>query len=74
MRLFELKSDKMPEVWANAGRRGGGGILDVPSNEELDAVMATFPLGPFSLVTVNPITELDKSLDLAVDAYRQMMG
>ena len=31
---------------------GGGAILDVASPEELDEIMAEFPLGPFSHVEI----------------------
>ena len=38
----------MRSSWAFAGTQGGGGIAEVDSHEQLDAIMAGFPFGPFS--------------------------
>ena len=53
---------KIEQVWSFAGIQGGGGILNVESLEELDAVMSSFPLLGISDVEVLPIVDLDDSL------------
>ena len=52
----------MEQVWNFAGVAGGGGILNVASLEELDAVMSGYPLSPFSSVEIYPLTDLAASL------------
>ena len=49
-------------VWSLAGRSGGGGICNVDWLEDLDALMAEYPLGPFSDVDALRIVELQGSL------------
>ena len=65
---------KMEAVWANAGRAGGGGILNVESLEELDAIMLEFPAAPFSDIQVVPITELQGSLKRSKEMFEAMAG
>jgi muconolactone delta-isomerase len=65
---------KMEAVWANAGSAGGGGILSVSSLGELDAIMAEFPIGPFSEVEVVPITDLQPSLERTQQMFEAMVG
>ena len=36
-------------AWAFAGTQAGGGIAEVDSHEQLDAIMAGFPSGPSRL-------------------------
>jgi len=64
---------KIEQVWSFAGLQGGGGIFNVGSLEELDAVMASFPLNPFSTVEVLPLVELEPSLDNVRKTIRAMM-
>jgi muconolactone delta-isomerase len=66
------ENGKMEAVWADAGRTGGGGILNVASPEELDAIMIEFPVGPFSEVEVVPITELQASLERSKEMFQAM--
>ena len=49
------------------GPIAGGGILNVESLEELDAIMAAFPLGPFSNVTVYGLADLEPTLNVLKD-------
>ena len=42
------QSGKLETVWASAGKPAGGGVLNVDSLDELDAIMTEFPVGPFS--------------------------
>jgi muconolactone delta-isomerase len=65
---------KMETIWADAGRAGGGAILNVDSLEELDAIMIEFPIGAFSDVTVVPITDLQASLEQSKQMFQAMAG
>lgn len=55
-------SGKLLDAWSFAGQVGGGGILEVDSHEELDAVMAGFPFNATSTVAVFPLADLDSAL------------
>lgn len=67
-------SGKMETTWSFAGEPGGGGILNVDSPEELDAIMLGFPFGPFSDVEVRALTDLEDSVIRAKAAFRAMTG
>ena len=67
-------SGKMTAVWAFAGTTGGGGVLEVDSHEELDAIMARFPFAPFSSVEVIPLADLDISLANGKAFVQEMMA
>lgn len=76
MKAFEkqyIGNKKMEQIWSFAGSRGGGGIVNVNSLEELDAIVAEYPFGPFSDTTIYPLTDLDRSLDNALNAFKKMM-
>jgi muconolactone delta-isomerase len=66
-------SGKLVDVWSFAGSIGGGGIVEVESHEELDAIMAGFPYGQTSHVDVYPLADLDASLDNLEASIVQMM-
>ena len=68
------ESGKLEQVWSFAGIDGGGGILNVDSHEELDAIMAGFPFGPFSQIDIYPLADLDAGLASFSQAVQQMMG
>jgi muconolactone delta-isomerase len=55
-------SGKLVDVWSFAGRAGGGGIVDVDSHEELDAIMVGFPFNATSSVSVYALADLDSAL------------
>ena len=55
-------SGKMEQAWSFAGTTGGGGILNVDSHEELDAIMGAFPFAQTSNVSVYPLADLDATL------------
>ena len=77
MRAFSARytaSGKIEQSWSFAGLSGGGAILNVASLEELDEIMAEFPLGPFSHIEIYGLVHLDKSLDAAAKAFEAMMG
>ena len=63
---------KMEQSFGFAGLPGGGGILNVNTLEELDAVMAEYPLGPFSDTQIYPLTDLDRSLSNALGVVKKM--
>ena len=65
---------KLDAIWANAGKAGGGGIVNVDSLDELDAIMAEFPVGPFSDIKIVPIVELSESLERVKNAFQAMAG
>jgi muconolactone delta-isomerase len=67
-------SGKLEFVWNYAGRDGGGGILNVDSLEELDAIMVGFPLGPFSEVEIHALSDLEDSVQGAKAAFQAMAG
>lgn len=67
-------SGKMEQIWSFAGTAGGGGILNVTSHEELDAIMTGFPFGPFSQIDVYPLADLDAALENLSQAIGQMMA
>jgi hypothetical protein len=56
-------SSKIEQAWGFAGIQGGGGILNVESLEELDAVMGSFPFIEVYEVEILPIIELGESLE-----------
>ena len=60
-------------VYSFAGTPGGGGVLEVESHEELDAIMARFPFAPFSSIEVIALSDLDKSLANAKAFVQEMM-
>ena len=66
------ESGKFEASWAFAGRAGGGGIVNVDSLEELDAMMAEFPIGPFSEVEVHALVDLNESLQRVKEAALAM--
>lgn len=56
------KEKKMEQVFGFAGLNGGGGILNVNSAEELDAIMTEFPFGPWSQNEVYILSDVNASL------------
>jgi muconolactone delta-isomerase len=64
---------KIEQVWSFAGLPGGGGIANVNSLEELDALMTSFPMSPFSDIETYPLVDLEPSLENVRQAIRSMM-
>jgi triacylglycerol esterase/lipase EstA (alpha/beta hydrolase family) len=64
---------KAEQFFGFAGMPGGGGILNVASFEELDAIMTEFPLGQFSDTQIYPLTDLEKSLENAANVIKKIM-
>lgn len=67
-------SRKIEQAWGYAGQPSGGGILSVSSPEELDIVMSTCPVLPFSDVEYYPLVDLPEALQRAKQAAQQMMA
>ena len=67
-------SGKLQDVWSFAGQTGGGGILEVESHEELDAIMGGFPFGQTSEMQVYALADLDASLADGVERMQAMLG
>jgi muconolactone delta-isomerase len=61
-------ADKLEQVWGFAGVQGGGGIVNVSSLEELDALMAEFPMQATSDIQIIPLVDLDSALRHAKQA------
>jgi muconolactone delta-isomerase len=64
---------KLEQAWSFAGLPAGGGIANVASLEELDAMMSGFPLAPFSTTEIYPLVDLEPSLEGVRRAIRAMM-
>ena len=63
---------KLESVWSYAGTQGGGGIANVDSMEEMDAMMQEYPFGPFSDVEVYALTDLKTSLQTSKQVAQMM--
>lgn len=73
--VAELRaSGKLVDTFAFAGTIGGGGIIEVESHEELDAIMARFPFAGVSNVEVHALSDLDASLDAAEENITEVMA
>ena len=66
-------SGKIKSSWAFAGMPGGGGVIEVDSAEELDEIMAGFPLGPFSSIEVLALSDFDRNIEAVKVAFGRMM-
>jgi muconolactone delta-isomerase len=66
------KSGKAEQIWGFAGLPGGGGILNVDSNEELDAIMSSFPFANWSDTQIYPIVDIDNTLAMFRNMLAQM--
>lgn len=57
------ETGKLEQVWGFAGHRGGGGILDVQSLEELHSIVVAMPLGPFQDTKIYGLTDVKQALN-----------
>ncbi|MBI4288438.1 MAG: hypothetical protein HY671_08440 [Chloroflexi bacterium] len=53
---------KAEQLWGFAGLPAGGGILNVESFDELDAIMSEWPIGPFADTEVYPLVDIQTSI------------
>ncbi|MEE9203228.1 MAG: muconolactone Delta-isomerase family protein [Dehalococcoidia bacterium] len=65
---------KIQDIWSCAGLQAGGGIANVNSLEELDAIMTEFPLGPFSETEIYPLVDLNDALQRMKQVAQAMGG
>jgi len=63
---------KAEQVWGFAGQSAGGGILNVESFDELNAIMCEWPLNPFSGTEVYPLMDLQTSIQQTKKAILAM--
>ncbi len=66
-------SGKLEEAWSFAGQVGGGGIANVDSLEELDAMMATWPFSQTSDIEVYPLADIDSVLETSLANIQGIM-
>lgn len=66
-------SGKATAMWGFAGTIGGG-LLEVESHEELDAIMSRFPFAPFSTVEIIPLCAIEDSLNNAKAFVGEMLA
>lgn len=66
-------SGKLEHVWSFAGRNGGGGIANVETHEELDAMMSGFPFAQTSHVDVYALADVDTAIEANIRAIAAMM-
>ena len=53
---------QLESSWSFTVAGGGGGIANVDSLDELDAIMTEYPFGPYSDVEIYPMVNLKESL------------
>lgn len=57
-RALELqRSGVWPHLWRIVGRYSNISIFDIPSNDELHAVLSSLPLYPFMTIQVTPLAQ-----------------
>jgi len=66
-------SGKLEQAWSFAGQVGGGGIANVDSLEEFDAMMATWPFSQTSDIEVYPLADLDSVLETSLANVQSIM-
>lgn len=49
---------QVEQIWSFAGQKAGGGIANVESLEELNTILAEFPLSSYSETEVYPLVDL----------------
>ena len=65
---------KLEQTWGFAGIRGGAGILDVDSLEELDEIVSANPLVPFSETEIYPLLDMHEVIAHGKHAMESMMA
>jgi muconolactone delta-isomerase len=59
-------------LWSFTRQQAEEGVANVESREELDTILAEFPLGPFSETEVYPLVDLDVSLQRQKETLQNM--
>jgi muconolactone delta-isomerase len=65
-------SGKMEHVWGFAGARGGGGVLNVESPQEVDEIVSSSPVASFSETRVYPLQEIHEVIAHGKQAMEAM--
>jgi muconolactone delta-isomerase len=68
------KAGKIEVEWSNAGKPGGGAIINVNSLEELNQIMAEMPFGAISKWELTPIIEMETGIRTAKAVIEAMMA
>lgn len=64
---------KLESTWTFAGTRAGGGIANVNSAEELDAIVSEYPFAAFSDLETYPLVDAKQSIQ-QLKKYIQAMA
>jgi muconolactone delta-isomerase len=56
------KTGQLESIWSFAGSNGGGGVANVDSAEEMDAIMAEYPFAVFSDIEMYPLVNVKEAL------------
>ncbi len=62
------------QAWGFSGIRGGAGILEVDSLEELDEIVSASPVNPFSETEIYPLIDLHDAVAHGKTAIQGMMA
>ncbi len=65
-------SGKFEAIYSVAGQAGGLGIAMVDSLEELDDVVQSYPITPYSNVQVFPLSDVDHALATLREQVKKM--
>jgi muconolactone delta-isomerase len=65
-------TQKIEQLWGFAVGGGGGGLLNVASHEELNAIMSEMPFMPFSDTTAEPLVPMEAGLKSFEQAIQRM--
>ena len=69
-----VAAGKMEQIWGFAGGKGGCGIVNVDSLEELNQMGAEYPFQPFSSMDIYALVDFDLSVASATKAFGTMMA
>ena len=64
---------KIEQSWSFVGLPGGCGILNVSSLEELNQIVAEFPLGAITQTEIRPIMDFEEGINQAKKAIMSMV-
>ena len=67
------ESGNIRESWSFAGRVGGMALIEVDSHEQLDAILAESPVGPFSEIEIHALVDLVDSVKVGKQVLQSRM-
>jgi muconolactone delta-isomerase len=65
-------SGKFDAIYSVAGQPGGLGIANVDSLEELNDIIAGYPMTPFSDIQTIPLSDVDQALSTLREQVKKM--